>query len=132
MNIYETRLAVRWPDFDAIGHVNHGIYFTYLDEARDDVLRRTVGDFSTWPNVLVHVSIDYKQEVMLGTQEILVRSQIGKVGRTSVTFEQEVVAPQGGIAVACEAVLVAWDPTTRRARAITDKERGLLLSPLPS
>ena len=38
----------------------------YLDEARDDALRRTVGDFNAWPNVLVHASIDCRREIALG------------------------------------------------------------------
>src|SRR5437764_10603092 len=58
--IYSTRLQTRWPDFDGLGHLNHAAYHVFLDEARDDVLRRTVGDFSVWLNVVVHASIDYR------------------------------------------------------------------------
>jgi acyl-CoA thioesterase FadM len=41
----ETRIQTRWPDFDALGHLNHAVYHVYLDEARDAALRGTVGDF---------------------------------------------------------------------------------------
>ena len=68
---FETTLATRWPDFDALGHLNHAAYHVYLDEARDDVLRQTVGDFSAWPNVLVHVSIDYVREIRVGTRAVV-------------------------------------------------------------
>ena len=54
----ETRIQTRWPDFDALGHLNHAVYHVYLDEARDEALRNTVGDISAWPNVVVHASID--------------------------------------------------------------------------
>ena len=77
---YELTIATRWPDFDALGHLNHAVYHVYLDEARDDALRRTVGDFNQWPNVVVHASIDYRSEVPLGTREVTVRTRIASVG----------------------------------------------------
>ena len=119
----ETRIQTRWPDFDALGHLNHAVYHVYLDEARDEALRHTVGDFNTWPNVVVHASIDYRREVALGVREIIVHTQIAEVGRSSVRFEQTIVTPDGELAAEAEAVLVAWDPGTRRSREITQAER---------
>jgi acyl-CoA thioester hydrolase len=124
---FETMLRTRWPDFDALGHLNHAAYHVYLDEARDDALRRTVGDFSEWPNVLAHASIDYTREIRVGTTEVVVRTTIAAVGRSSVRFEQELLAPDGEPAATAAAVLVAWDREARRSREITDAERKQLL-----
>jgi acyl-CoA thioester hydrolase len=123
---FELRVATRWPDFDALGHLNHAVYHVYLDEARDDALRRTVGDFDAWPNVLVHVSIDYRREIVRGAREVAIRTRIAAVGGSSVRFEQTVLAPDGEVAAEAEAVLVAWDPANRRSRAISDGERATL------
>jgi acyl-CoA thioester hydrolase len=125
----ETRIQTRWPDFDALGHLNHAVYHVYLDEARDEALRNTVGDFDAWPNVVVHASIDYRREVALGVREIIVHTQIAEVGRSSVRFEQTIVTPDGELAAEAEAVLVAWDPETRRSREITSAERQRLTAP---
>jgi len=125
----ETRIQTRWPDFDALGHLNHAVYHVYLDEARDEALRNTVGDFDAWPNVVVHASIDYRREVALGVREIIVRTQIAEVGRSSVRFEQAIVTPDGELAAEAEAVLVAWNPETRRSREITPEERQRLTGP---
>ena len=122
----ETRIQTRWPDFDALGHLNHAVYHVYLDEARDETLRNTVGDFDAWPNVVVHASIDYRREVALGVREIIVHTQIAEVGRSSVRFEQTIATPDGELAAEAEAVLVAWDPETRRSREITQEERQRL------
>jgi acyl-CoA thioester hydrolase len=122
----ETRIQTRWPDFDALGHLNHAVYHVYLDEARDAALRGTVGDFDAWPNVVVRASIDYRREVALGVREIVVHTQIAEVGRSSVRFEQTIVTPDGELAAEAEAVLVAWDPETRRSREITQEERQRL------
>lgn len=125
----ETRIQTRWPDFDALGHLNHAVYHVYLDEARDEALRNTVGDFDAWPNVVVHASIDYRREVALGVREIIVHTQIAEIGRSSVRFEQTIAMPDGELAAEAEAVLVAWDPETRRSREITQEERQRLTAP---
>ncbi len=123
---FELAIATRWPDFDALGHLNQAVYHVYLDEARDDALRKTVGDFSAWPNVVAHTSIDYRREVALGVREIVVRTRIIEVGHSSVRFEQIVSTPAGEVAAEAEAVLVAWDLEARRSREITLEERQRL------
>ena len=124
--VHETRLQTRWTDFDTLGHVTHAAYPVFLDEARDAVLTATVGPFSEFAWVIAHVSLDYKREIVQGTREVVVRSRIAEVGRTSLTFEQEVLGPDGEVAAACRSVLVAWDREARSARLIDARERALL------
>ena len=88
------------------------------------MLRLTVGDFSAWPNVIAHVSIDYLAEVTIDIREVVVESEIASVGRSSVRFKQRVVLGDGTVAAEAEAVLVAWDRDARASRAITDDERA--------
>jgi acyl-CoA thioester hydrolase len=126
LSTFEFRIRTRWPDFDALGHLNHAAYHVYLDEARDDALRRTVGDFDTWPNAVVHASIDYRSEIPLGTREVTVRTRIVEIGTSSVRLEQQVLAADGSTAADAVAVLVAWDREARRSRPITDVERRAL------
>jgi len=128
IRVHETRLQTRWTDFDALGHITHAAYPVYLDEARDAVLTATVGPFTEFAWVIAHASIDYKREIVQGAREVVVRSRIADVGRTSITFEQEVIGPDGEIAAACTSVLVAWDREARAARRIEDEERALLVS----
>jgi acyl-CoA thioester hydrolase len=124
--VHETRLQTRWTDFDTLGHITHAAYPVFLDEARDVVLTGTVGPFTEFAWVIAHVSIDYKREIVQGTREVVVRSRIADVGRTSITFEQEVLGPDGAVAASCRSVLVAWDREARTARPIADGERELL------
>lgn len=124
--MHETRLRTRWTDFDALGHVTHAAYPVYLDEARDDFLTQAVGSFDEFSWVIVHVSIDYRREIRHPAAEVAVRTRVANVGRTSVTFAQEVVAPDGEVAAESESVLVAWDTGERGPRAITDAERARL------
>ena len=126
---YETHIQTRWPDFDGLGHLNHAAYHVFLDEARDDVLRQTVGDFAAWPNVVARTSLDFLAEVVVGTRELVVRSEIAAVGRSSVRFRQRLVTPDGTVAAEGETVLVAWDRDARGPRAIGEAERAALGDP---
>ncbi len=88
------------------------------------MLRATVGDFEQWPNVVVHATIDYREEIPLGTREVVVRTRVVAVGRSSVRFVQDV----GNGAAEVSAVLVAWDPQTRRSREISADEGEAVLA----
>ena len=125
--MHESRIQTRWSDFDALGHITASAYPVYLDEARDACLSAAVGSFAEWLSVLVHVSIDYRREIRSPASEVVVRSTIAEVGRTSVTFEQEVIAPDGELAASSRSVLVAWDAEARAAREITADDRAKLV-----
>lgn len=124
--VYETRVATRWTDFDALGHLTHSVVFAYLDEARDAVLTPLVGDFDAWPSVVARVAADFRREVPRGPRELVVRTRIVSVGRSSVRFAQELLGADGEVAVEAEALVVAFDPEARKAREIGADERARL------
>ena len=126
----ELRITTRWTDFDALGHLTHAAYPVFLDEARDAYLQATVGSFTEWPTVVVHLSVDFRREVRYPADAVVVRTSIGEVGRTSVTFEQE-VALDGAVVATARAVVVAWDEAARGPRPIGDDDRARLTSQAP-
>lgn len=122
----EVVIPTRWTDFDALGHLTHAAYPVFLDEARDAYLTATVGSFSDWPCVVAHVSIDYRAEIAYPAAAVTVRTAVESVGRTSVTFAQEVLGPDGEIAAVGRGVVVAFDVESRSARPIAEEERARL------
>jgi acyl-CoA thioester hydrolase len=121
----ELRIPTRWTDFDALGHLTHAAYPVFLDEARDAYFRATVGSFSEWPQVVVHLSVDFRREIRYPAEAVDVRTVVAEVGRTSITFDQHVSAA-GQLAATARAVVVAWDAATRAGRSIRDDERARL------
>ena len=122
----DLRLETRWTDFDALGHVTHAAYPVFLDGARDRFVQSRVGSFAEWPYVVAHLSLDYKREIRYPAPAVVVRTRVAEVGRTSVTFEQEVVGPDGAVAAAARSVIVAWDEESRSARPVSDDVRARL------
>jgi YbgC/YbaW family acyl-CoA thioester hydrolase len=122
----ELRIATRWTDFDALGHLTHAAYPVFLDEARDAYLRATVGSFTDWPNVVVHLAVDFRREIRYPVDAVLVRTWVTEIGRTSITFGQQVIQDRE-VAATAKAVVVAWDEEARSARAIGEQDRSRLL-----
>jgi acyl-CoA thioester hydrolase len=125
----ETVVALRWRDMDALGHVNHVVYLTYLEEARDAaiarILRDTPGDGGY---VVVRVAIDYRRELRLADGPVVVSCAVTTIGGASAQTRETIQTATGDLAAEAEAVVVKFDRETRRSRQWTDGERRAFLA----
>jgi YbgC/YbaW family acyl-CoA thioester hydrolase len=88
---YRHRLAVRFRDCDAMGHVNHAVYFTYLEQCRLTFWREITGGPSPHTRVIIaRAECDYRAPAPFG-DELEVRLNVGDVGRTSFWLTYEIV-----------------------------------------
>jgi acyl-CoA thioester hydrolase len=124
---HEKRIEIRWRDVDAYQHVNNAVYATYLEECRDEWMGRVLeGAGDPWDWVLARVAIDYRNELRLEHESVIVRCRLERIGTSSVTLAEEISTEDGRIAAEAEAVLVARDQATGRSRPLTDAEREAL------
>ena len=125
--IHEKRIEIRWRDLDAYRHVNNAVYATYLEEARDEWLARALGRVGdVWDYVLARVAIDFRREVTMEDDAVVVHTRLVRVGTSSLTLSEEVRKLDGTLAAEAESVLVARDRETGRPRPLTDDERATL------
>ena len=123
----EIRIAIRWRDMDAYGHVNNAVYLNYLEECRDAWAQSVLGGVAdTWDFVLAHVGIDYRNQLTQDDGEILVRCRLDSFGRSSVRTREEVVKLDGTVSALAESVIVPRSPDEPKSRPLTDEERALL------
>ncbi len=115
---------------DMLGHLNQAVYHELLEEGRiamiAELVQRLGGDHTHGGFVLAHVDLDYHREVRKDHEEVDVVLRLGHVGTSSVVLEHEVRLPDGDVAASGKSVLVAWDPTTRAKRVLSDDERTAL------
>jgi acyl-CoA thioesterase FadM len=104
--------------------VNNAVYLTYLEEARDAWAHAALGD--RFDFVIVRVAIDYRRELSLDDREVIVRCQGAGYGRTSIRTTERILTEDGTVRADAESVIVAHDADGRKARALTDDERGRL------
>lgn len=123
--VTEVTIPLRWSDFDALGHVNNAVFLTYLENGRDQFFRSLVG-VTFLDLVLVRLEIDFKAEIPMGTEEVVVTCQAVEIGRTSMRTREQILLPGGGLAAQSQTVIVARDQKTRTSRPWTDEERAIL------
>jgi acyl-CoA thioester hydrolase len=129
----EQRIAIRWRDMDAYGHVNNGVYLNYLEEARDRLVQDVLGGVAdTWDFVLARVAIDFRSELKQDDGEVVVRCRVDSIGRASIRTREEIRTADGNLSAEAESVIVPRDPGTGRSRPLTDGERAALEAELRS
>ena len=122
--MHEKRIEIRWRDQDAYGHVNNAVYLTYLEEARDEWLERALaGTGGVWDYVLARVAVDFRRELRQADDQVVARCRLAGLGRSSLRTREELLAHDGALAAEAEAVLVARDRGSGRARPLTAAER---------
>ena len=122
---HEKRVEIRWSDVDAYLHVNNAVYATYLEECRDEWVDRVLESVSdTWDFVLARVAIDFRRELRLEDEEVIVSCSLARVGNSSITLREQIRTREGELAAESEAVLVARDREAGRSRLLSDDERA--------
>jgi acyl-CoA thioester hydrolase len=122
---HEKRVEIRWSDVDAYLHVNNAVYATYLEECRDEWVERALGEAGdSWDLVLARVAIDFRRELRLEDDEVVVSCSLQRIGTASLTLREEIRTSDGELAAEAESVLVARDRELGRSRPLTGAERS--------
>jgi len=106
--VYTQEVAFR--DLDAFGHVNNGVYLTYIENARIGYARDVIGIESLEGLLMIvaSVKIDFRSRANLGdTLEIGARTT--RVGTKSFDLEHEIRAQDGRLVAEAQSTLVAFD-----------------------
>jgi acyl-CoA thioester hydrolase len=120
---FQHQVTVRWRDVDALGHVNHAVFLTYLEEARDAFFAQTFGN----PDyVVARVELDLRAEVRYPQRRVTVRLEVERLGTTSLTTHETVLTPAGEVAAEARVVTVRWDRRERRPVPFSEAERASL------
>jgi hypothetical protein len=81
--VFEHLVIVRWRDVDGLGHVNHAVFLTYLEEGRDAFYAQALGRDRHY--VVARVEIDMRAEVRCADRRLRVRIEVERVGATSLS-----------------------------------------------
>src|ERR1700679_2721060 len=80
--VFEHEVSVRWRDVDGLGHVNHAVFLTYLEEGRDAFYVQALGRDPHY--VVARVEIDMRAEIRYLERQLQVRIEGERVGTTSL------------------------------------------------
>jgi acyl-CoA thioester hydrolase len=119
------RVALRWGDIDALGHVNQAVFHELLEEARTAMLS-ALPRHDQQSFVMARVELDYRREIPLYHRFVDVTLHIESVGRASITVTQQIFRSDGELAADGRSVMVAWDRGRRGSRPLTELELAAL------
>ena len=120
------RVQMRWRDLDGLGHVNHTVVLTYLEEGRDVFLKQH--GIRRDEYVVGRCTVTFRGEIDPVFEAVTVQCTVRELGRSSVTTSERILDHTGQVVVDAEFGLVLWDPAHRVSRPITDSERASLTS----
>ena len=137
--VFTHQIEVRFRDCDAMGHVNNAVYLTYLEQARfahwraNGLAGRTLdsapadgGGAAAIPGVIVaRVEIDYRQAARHG-DVLRVHVGVAAIGRTSFTYEYEIVDAADALIATARTVIVRFDYGAGRPVPISDEIKQAL------
>jgi acyl-CoA thioester hydrolase len=123
----EHSVDVRWRDVDALDHVNHAVFLTYLEEGRDAFYTQLLGRDPSY--VVVRLEVDLRAEVRYADRRVTVRIEAEHLGTTSLTTRETITTPSGELAAEARVVTVRWDPVLRTPSPFTEAERARLEAP---
>ena len=129
-HIYSHRLDVRFRDCDPLGHANNAVYLTYLEQARLHCWKALWGfgeAGSTVPGVIMaRAEIDYRCPAFYG-QTLEIRIALAAIGKTSFTYDYEIVDEEERTVASARTVQVMYDYATARPVPIPDDIRQKML-----
>ena len=118
------QVQMRWRDLDALGHVNHTVVLTYLEEGRDAWLAEH--GIRREEYVVGRCSVNFRREIDPAWKTVTVHCDVRELGRSSLVTSERILDGTGAVVVEGEFGLVLWDPEQRGSRPISDEERASL------
>ena len=122
--LFERVVDVRWRDTDALGHVNHAVFLTYLEEGRDAFFVQTLGGEPDY--VVARIEIDLRAEVRHPQRRVTVRLAVERLGTTSLTTRETILTAAREVAAEARVVSVRWDRRARKPVPFSEDERARL------
>jgi acyl-CoA thioester hydrolase len=122
--LFERVVDVRWRDTDALGHVNHAVFLTYLEEGRDAFFVRTLGGEPDY--VVARIEIDLRAEVRHPQRRVTVRLAVERLGTTSLTTRETILTAAREVAAEARVVSVRGDRRARKPVPFSEDERARL------
>jgi acyl-CoA thioester hydrolase len=122
--VYESSVDVRWRDTDALGHVNHVVFLTYLEEGRDAFYSQIIGGDPIY--VVVRLEIDLRAEVRHQDRQVRVRIEAERVGTTSLVTRETILSASNEVIAEARVVTLRWDASERKPMPFSSDERARL------
>ena len=127
-----TEITVNWGDMDALGHVTHSKFATWMETARM-LYFYEVGMMELYENsnigpILARIEVDYKFPVVF-PDEVKVQTSVSRIGNSSFDMKYQIssLSREGEVAATGKVVGVLVDYNTGKPIPIPDELRESII-----
>lgn len=121
-----TPIQLRFNDFDALGHVNNSVYFSFYDLGKTSYFADVLSKLEVAKEVGVvigHIEVSFLLPVYSG-ENVAVQTAVVEIGNKSFKLLQHLVdLDTNEIKCICNTVMVCFDAKTKTTRQISDEWR---------
>lgn len=122
-------LQMRFNDIDLLGHLNNGVYLTFMDLGKAHYFHDVLGGDVDWRTIniaVVNINVNFYAPTYL-EDEICVVTAVTGISKHSLTLEQRIVDVNSG-EVKCQAVTImaGYDVKTATSLPISQEWRDAI------
>jgi acyl-CoA thioester hydrolase len=122
---FATVVQTRWSDYDALGHVYHPVFLTYLEAGRDAWFAERLGSREVY--VVARVELDFRRQLGRDTSSVVVEITAEELGDKSIKTNELVTDGAGLVFAQARTTSVRWDPVRGVSVPLSDRERSALM-----
>ena len=123
---HTTPIQLRFNDFDALGHVNNSVYFSFYDLGKTSYFTEVLPEVSISKEVGVvigHIEVSFLLPVYPG-ENVAVETAVTEIGNKSFKLLQHLIDVETNeVKCICQTVMVCFDAKTKTTRPIYDEWR---------
>ncbi|MDE7382228.1 MAG: acyl-CoA thioesterase [Muribaculaceae bacterium] len=122
---HNTEAQLRFNDIDILGHVNNTVYLSLYDLGKARYMEAVNHGKVNWQRVesiIANINCSFVNQMRFG-DNIKVYTRCVAIGKKSYTLEQVLADDKGEIKSLCRTIMVAYDPTERKAVEVSENWR---------
>lgn len=126
---HTTPIQLRFNDFDALGHVNNSVYFSFYDLGKVSYFNEVLPDVSVSKEVgvvIANIQVSFLLPVY-PEENVAVETAVVEIGTKSFKLLQQLIdVDTNEVKCICQTVMVCYDAKTKTTRPISDKWRNAM------
>jgi acyl-CoA thioester hydrolase len=123
---HTTPIQLRFNDFDALGHVNNSVYFSFYDLGKTSYFNQVMPEVSDSREVgvvIANIQVSFLLPVYPG-ENVAVETAVTEIGNKSFKLLQQLVDVETNeVKCICQTVMVCFDAKTKNSRTISEEWR---------
>ena len=121
---HTTPIQLRFNDFDALGHVNNSVYFSFYDLGKTSYFNEVMPEVSISKEigvVIANIQVSFLLPVF-PEEKVAVETAVVEIGNKSFKLLQQLIdIDTKEVKCVCHTVMVCYDAKTKTSHLISDE-----------